>query len=185
MKDGVVNPEVETPSTHFSPCASSSILAPSAVAAPIKCQSPRRPRESREAQQLSRTLRGRRRLHRRVLFRRRKQRHHRLLFLCLRLFCAFPLLAFGQDVQLSVVAVQASGLLVRLNVTVVVVAVDEDCDLMYGSEAPSCCSSRFPRMKKGTVRVYFRASHSHHRAFSLFFGLQSWPSRQASALCTE
>ena len=35
------------------------------------------------------------------------------------------------------------------------------------------------------ARVCFRASHSHHRAFSLFFGLQSWPSRQASALCTE
>mmetsp|Transcript_43223 Transcript_43223/g.113727 ORF Transcript_43223/g.113727 Transcript_43223/m.113727 type:complete len:307 (-) Transcript_43223:368-1288(-) len=37
VKDVVVDPEVETASTPVSPCASSSNLAPSAVAAPIKC----------------------------------------------------------------------------------------------------------------------------------------------------
>ena len=37
VKGAVVNPEVETPSTPVSPCATSGLLAPSAVAAPIKC----------------------------------------------------------------------------------------------------------------------------------------------------
>ena len=37
VKGAVVNPEVETPSTLVSPCATSGLLAPSAVAAPIKC----------------------------------------------------------------------------------------------------------------------------------------------------
>ena len=37
VKGAVVNPEVETPSTPVSPCATSGFFAPSAVAAPIKC----------------------------------------------------------------------------------------------------------------------------------------------------
>ena len=37
VKGAVVNPEVETPSTPVSPCATSGLRAPSAAAAPIKC----------------------------------------------------------------------------------------------------------------------------------------------------
>ena len=73
-------------------------------------------------------------------------------------FCAggvLSLLAFGQDVQLSMVAVQASGLLVRLNegvvrlrvfrdVTGVVVAVGEDCNLLCGSEINRVVLRGFP-----------------------------------------
>ena len=80
--------EVETPSTPVSPCASSSILAPSAVAAPIKCSGGARGR--RKAHKQSRTLRSRRRLHGRALLRGRKQRHHHLLFLCRRADVGIP-----------------------------------------------------------------------------------------------
>ena len=77
VKGAVVNPEFETPSTPVSPCATLGPLAPSAVAAPIKCSGGTTEldaiSEASTWETESTTELGRRRLHGRVLIRGRKQ----------------------------------------------------------------------------------------------------------------